>query len=122
MKDTIHIHGLDLPVYIGVPADERATLQVLSADITLTVSRPFDTVEDDIENTVDYYTVAVECRQLAISHPRKLIETLASELVSHLLNRAGVDAVEVELRKSILPGTDHVSVRMRRERSGRADS
>ena len=116
MQDTIHIRGLDLPVYIGVPAEERASLQVLSADITLTVTRGFDTVQDELANTVDYQAVARECHQLAMERPRKLLETLVSEIVGHLLKVTGVSAVEVELRKRILPGTDHVAVRMKRER------
>jgi len=113
-NDTIHIRGLDLPVHIGVPDEERDGLQVLSADIALTVSRPFEDAQDDLNRTVDYQAVANECRALAMERPHKLLETLASEIVFHLLGRGGVSGVEVELRKRILPGTDHVAVRMRR--------
>ena len=114
MKDTIHIRGLDLPVHIGVPTTERENLQIVTADITLTLARGFDTMCDHIFDTVDYEAVANECLALAASRPRQLLETLASELVAHLLQKTDVWAVEIELRKHILPGTDHVAVSMRR--------
>jgi dihydroneopterin aldolase len=45
-----------------------------------------------------------------------LIETLAEEIAGELLTRFALRAVEVELRKFILPDTAHVAIRLRRER------
>jgi 7,8-dihydroneopterin aldolase/epimerase/oxygenase len=120
MNDTIHIRGLHLPVHIGVPEAERANLQVVTADITLTLDQGFETMTDDLQATIDYEAVTNEAKTIAAARPRQLIETLAADLVEHLLKRSGISAVEVELRKRILPGTDHVAVRMKRNREAQS--
>ncbi len=115
--DAIVIHGLDLPVRIGVPDEERAGLQTLQADVTLVLQKPFDAMRDELAETVDYEAVANRVKSLAAERPRKLVETLAAEIVRDLLANEAIAAVEVELRKRILPGVDHVAVRMRRARA-----
>lgn len=114
MNDEIHILGLEMPVRIGVPEEERAAWQVVSADIRLTLVRAFDDMSDEITSTVDYERAANEATAIAAARPRKLLEVLASELVKHFLADDAVTAVEVTLRKRILPHTDCVAVRMRR--------
>lgn len=113
-NDEIQILGLEMPVRIGVPNEERAAWQVVTADIKLTLSRGFDTMCDDLAETVDYERAANEAKALAASRPRKLLEVLAGELVSHFLANDLITAAEVVLHKRILPGTDAVAVRMRR--------
>ncbi len=115
--DTIIIRGLELPAHIGVPDAERADWQLITADVTLTLRRGFDTMKDELAETVDYAAAANRIKSLAATRPRKLLETLASEIVSDLIGHQSVKAVDVELRKRILPGVDHVAVRMRRERA-----
>ncbi|WP_009962924.1 dihydroneopterin aldolase [Verrucomicrobium spinosum] len=114
--DEIQIVGLDLPVRIGVPTEEREHWQVLSADITLELARGFDTMTDELSCTLDYSVAANQARDLAAGRPRLLLETLAAELVGFFLEDDRVDCVEVTLRKRILPGTNHVAVRMRRSK------
>lgn len=114
MNDEIHILGLEMPVRIGVPDAERAAWQVVTADIRLTLGRGFDGMSDEITSTVDYERAANEAAALAAARPRKLLEVLAADLVKHFLADDSVAAVEVVLRKRILPHTDCVAVRMRR--------
>lgn len=115
-NDAIIIRGLELPVCIGVPDAERSAWQVITADVTLTLQRGFDSMPDHLPETVDYEAVANQIKALAATRPRKLLETLASEIVSALLVHPAISSVEVELRKRILPGVDHVAVKMKRER------
>ncbi len=115
--DSIIIRGLELPVRIGVPEVERAAWQVITADVTLKLRRGFSMMRDDLAETVDYEAVANQVKALAGEHPRKLLETLATEITALLLQIEIVSSVEVELRKRILPGVDHVAVKMRRERA-----
>ncbi len=115
--DTIIIRGLELPTRIGVPDSERADWQLVTADVTLTLRRGFDTMGDDLLETVDYEAVAKQVKALAAESPRKLLETLAAEITRVLLQIEIVGSVEVELRKRILPGVDHVAVKMRRVRA-----
>ncbi len=112
--DLIHLRGLDLPVRIGVPEEERAALQTLQADVSFTVPTRFEVMHDDLSLTVDYAAVALRLRALAAEKPRQLIETLASEMATCLLNEFGAGSVTIELRKRILPGCDHVAVSLTR--------
>ncbi|MDE0860814.1 MAG: dihydroneopterin aldolase [Akkermansiaceae bacterium] len=108
MGDQIIIKGLQLDCHIGVPAEERAEPQSLRVHLTLQVP-PFPK-SDEIEGTVDYKEVADQVRALAASGERKLIETLAQDIASHILSSFPVDRVRVELDKRILPETDWVGV------------
>jgi dihydroneopterin aldolase len=114
--DEIKIVGLELPVRIGVPEEERAAWQVLSADVTLQMVRGFDTMTDELTSTLDYSVAANRAKELAAARPRLLLETLVAELVAFFLRDDRVNCVEVTLRKRILPGTDHVAVKMRRSK------
>ncbi len=122
MKDEIHILGLELPVLIGVPEEERAVWQMVSADIRLGLSRGFDEMRDEVEDTVNYADVALQAKALAAARSRKLLETLAAELIGLFLENELVCEAEVTLRKRILPGTDAVAVRMKRGRTQESDS
>jgi dihydroneopterin aldolase len=116
MNDEIHILGLELPVRLGVPEEERSAWQVVTADIRLTLRRAFDDMPDEIAATVDYEQAAKDATALAGAHPRKLLEVLAADMVKHFLADEAVLSVEVLLRKRILPHTDAVAVRMCRSK------
>lgn len=116
MPDTIHIARLELASCIGVPDLERAQPQRLTVSLTMECTRRFSDLADDIARTVDYFEICRAVQALAAERPRKLIETLAEEIAVLVLARFAVTAVEVELRKYILPETEFVSVRLRREK------
>lgn len=116
MPDRILIDRLELSSRIGVPDDERAAPQRLTANLVLEPIRGFSALGDDIENTVDYFAVCEAVKALSLARPRRLIETLAEEIAEALLARFALRAVEVELRKFILPDTAFVAVQIRRER------
>jgi FolB domain-containing protein len=107
----IIIRGLELPTYIGVPEEERATLQVLTVDMEIEPWLGFDQMEDDVSQTIDYAALTLRLRQTALSHPRKLIETLAHDLTQVALGEFSARSATVEIKKKILPGVDHVAVR-----------
>ena len=116
MTDRILIDNLELSSVIGVPDEERATAQRLTANLVLEPIRDFSALGDAIENTVDYFCVCAEVKALSLARPRRLIETLAEDIAALLLARFALRAVEVELRKYILPDTAFVAVAVRRER------
>ncbi len=115
-RDAIIIRGLELPVRLGVPDAERANWQTISADVELEMQTRFDALHDELRETLDYEAVANEIKALAAARPRKLLETLAAEMIAGLLRHPMVASAAVELRKRILPGVDHVAVRMKRGR------
>jgi 7,8-dihydroneopterin aldolase/epimerase/oxygenase len=113
-NDEIHIIGMDLPVHIGVPDSERALPQTVQADVIMRMRCPCEELLDDLASTIDYEVVANRLRSLAAERPRRLIETLAAEIAGSVLQEFGAAAVTVEVRKRILPGVDHVAVRLHR--------
>lgn len=110
--DEIRIAGLRLLTCIGVPEEERATPQTLEADIIIRVTKRFDDMADEISATIDYAAVAARLQTLAASKSRRLIETLAAEMAECVLSEFQAAGVTVDLRKRILPETDHVAVRV----------
>lgn len=116
MTDRILIDGLELSSCIGVPDEERATAQRLTANLVLEPIRDFTALGDALENTVDYFRVCAEVKALALARPRRLIETLAEDLAALLLTRFALRAVEIELRKYILSDAAFVAVKIRRPR------
>ena len=114
-SDAILVRGLELSSHIGVPDAERAEAQRLTLNLVLFPSSPLSNLGDELGRTVDYYTLTRRVRQLAGARPRKLLETLAEEICACVLEEFSVRAVEVELRKYILPDTEYVAVRLFRE-------
>lgn len=112
--DEIQIIGIDLPVHIGVPETERSIPQTVQADVIMRMRCPSEDLRDDLASTIDYEAVANRIRSLAAERPRRLVETLAAEIAGCALREFGAAAVTVEVRKRILPGVDHVAVRLHR--------
>ena len=113
--DRILIDNLELTAFLGVPDDERAAAQRLTVSLVLEPIRGFTELGDAIENAVDYFRVCEVVKALSLARPRRLIETLAGDIAALLLARFALGAVEVELRKYILPDTAFVAVEIRRE-------
>ena len=116
MADRILIRNLRLSTQIGVPEEERANWQSIALDATLYPSVVFDGIPDDVDHTVDYYSVSVRLREVAESHPRKLIETLANDFADAILSDWAVSKVKLRLKKFILPDTEYVAVAITRKR------
>ena len=115
--DVIHIEQLELPAVIGVPKSERAAPQRLTANVTLAPHRDFRSLQDSLENAVDYSRVCEAVVDLCRARSRYLLETLAEEIAGMLLRDFPLRSVELELRKYILPDTEYVSVRIQRQGS-----
>jgi dihydroneopterin aldolase len=117
VNDEIHIEGLEVLANIGVPEEERASLQRLNFNLTLWPDRPIDDLTDEIERTVNYAAVCEEVKRFIEQRRDKLIETMANALALHLLARFQIRRITVELRKYVLPDVEFVSVTVTRERS-----
>ncbi|NBV34886.1 MAG: dihydroneopterin aldolase [Proteobacteria bacterium] len=116
-SSSIIISGLELSSHIGVPDSERLEAQRLTLNLELVPVREMTALGDALENTVDYFALTRRVRLLAAARPRKLIETLAEEICTCVLSEFSVRAVDLELRKYILPDTEYVAIRMQRVRS-----
>lgn len=118
-SDEIHIMGMRLPVLIGVPEVERAESQTVEADVIMHLRCPCEDLRDDLAGTIDYAAVAARIREVAGARPRRLIETLASDIAACVLDEFGAAAVTVEIRKRILPEVAHVAARLQRSARNR---
>ena len=114
--DTIEIRRLRVTTHIGVPDEERSAPQVLLVTVKMTTSQNFDGLADEISRTIDYYQVSLGIEALAAARPRRLIETLATDIAGHLLENQPLRHVAVTIEKHILPNTECVAVHIERER------
>ena len=115
--DQIHVRELELMAHIGVPDEERAVPQRLTVTLRMWPTASFVGMADDLANTVNYAAVCREVKELVAARADKLIETLAEVIAARLLEAFPLRAVEVELRKFILPDVKHVAVVLVRERA-----
>lgn len=110
--DTILVHGLEVPCYLGVPEEERAALQTVRVDLELeTAAFPS---QDHLDGTVDYHAVALAVKEEALKRPRLLLETMAQDFCSTILDGCQVSKVTVRIRKKVLPDTEWVGVQVTR--------
>ena len=112
--DRITIKDLEVQMQIGVTATEREHAQRLL--LTIILERDLgEAGRSDMESTTtDYSTVVNLVKQLLVQRPRKLIEAVANEIAEMILSRRLAVAVTVEVKKFSMPGTQYVSVEMRR--------
>ncbi|MEX1118212.1 MAG: dihydroneopterin aldolase [Terrimicrobiaceae bacterium] len=115
-EDEILIQGLEMWCQVGVPDEELAVAQKLLVDVTMVASKPFQMLGDEIAATIDYAAVCLRLAEIAKAKPRRLIETLASDMVEVLLDEFRAQAATVQIRKFILEQTEYVGVRCHRKR------
>ncbi len=115
-RDVIEIRRLRVSTHIGVPDEERADAQDLWISVWMHPSQGLAGLGDAVSNTVDYHQVSIELAAVASVKPRHLIETLATDIAEHLLSNHPLSSVKVKVEKRILPDTELVAVKIRRDR------
>ena len=97
---------------VGITAQERAVPQKLSIDLEF----PFDNraaLSDSIKDAVDYDTVARTVAEVCSGREFHLIETVAEQIASRVLEKFPVPQVRILVRKIspiAAPKVDYVSV------------
>ena len=112
--DEIHIEQLEVFARVGVSEKERAAPQRLTASITFSPERQAQELSDNVGQTVNYSEVCEETKNFVRDRSVNLIETLASDLATHLLRRFAILKVAVELRKFVVSEAQYVSVTITR--------
>jgi dihydroneopterin aldolase len=116
MEDSIIVSQLECAAHIGVSDAERAVVQRLVVSLRLIPTAGLAIESDSLAMTIDYASVCAAVRQEVQAKSRRLIETLAEEIASMLLARYPLRAVEIEVRKFVIPGAEYVAVSIRRGR------
>ena len=114
VSDFIKIEQLEIFASVGVTETEQANPQRLTLTISIWPDKSFEKLEDNITQTVNYSAVCAAARDFTRDRSTKLIETLAAQLASHLLQIFPIRKVEIELRKFVLPDAKYVSVTVTR--------
>jgi FolB domain-containing protein len=97
--DKIIINNLIARGIIGVYDWERDKPQEISINITLfgDISKAGET--DDIEDSINYKTVAKGAQSLAENCQRMTVEALAHDIAAYCLETPGVEKVSVRVEK-----------------------
>lgn len=118
--DRITLTGIRAWAHHGVLEHERELGQEFSADVVVEVDLAAAGASDDLEDTVDYGTVATIVHQQLAGPRLALVEAVAVRVASTVLaHDPRVAAVEVTVHKPAAPVTvalDDVAVTVRRER------
>ncbi|MHA2789859.1 dihydroneopterin aldolase [Corynebacterium sp. S7] len=120
MADRIELKGLKVYAHHGVLEHETEHGQTFTIDITCWVDFAEAAATDDLSKTINYAELAQLAFDIAAGTPRKLIETVATEIADRALQTyQQLHSVEVTLHKPHAPiplSFDDVAVVARRSR------
>lgn len=97
--DTVFLEGMQFYGYHGVNAEERSLGQRFLVDVELATDLHTAGVSDDINDTINYSAVYKRVRALVEGSPRSLIEAVAEDIATALLNEFPAKGVIVTVRK-----------------------
>lgn len=108
----IIIEDLEVRCRIGVPEEERAQPQRLLITVIMDLDFSKAAQTDNLEFTINYFEVCQRIKSLTSSGEWKLLEKLAHDICSMILNEFHPNQIEVTLKKFIIPEARWVAVRM----------
>lgn len=119
--DKIILQGMEFYGYHGVLPEERSLGQRFIVDLELELDlRPAGRT-DNLELTVNYARVYELVESVVRGKPRRLIESVAEDIASALMEQFPVAASTVRVKKPQAPVHGHftwMAVEIRRDRSG----
>lgn len=119
--DRIEVRGLRVDGVHGVLEDERARAQPFEVDLDLYLDTAPAGSHDDLALTADYAAAVDAAAAVIAGPPRSLLESLAGDIATRLLDDRRVEAVTVTVRKLRPPlalEVDTTGVRVHRRRPG----
>jgi len=114
--DTITICEQEVHYRVGVTEEERAKPQRLLVTLEMGVDFRAAAHSDNLAETIDYASVAQRLGQFGEDRHWELIETLAVDIATMILEEYRPEQVRVEVKKFILPEVRHVAVSLTRSR------
>jgi len=107
--DYIHVNEMEFYGYHGALKEETVLGQRFRATVSLAVDLADAGATDDLAKTVNYAEVFDLCRSVVEGKPRKLIESVAEEIASLIMERfaSQVRGVRVVLIKPDPPIRGH---------------
>lgn len=116
--DVILLEGIQVPAALGVTAAERKMRRPVRLDIEIETDLRAAGRSDRIQQTVHYKRIFEIAADVASNQEHKLVEALGQRIADAVLDKFGVDAVTITVRKpSPIAGVlEYAGVRIRRER------
>ncbi len=109
--DIIYINDLRIETIIGIYGWERRTRQTVVLDIEMGTDIRKASASDNVEDTLNYKTVAERLFEFVGGSEFELIETLAEQISDILLNEINVPWLRLKLNKQgALKGVRDVGV------------
>jgi dihydroneopterin aldolase len=99
--DKIFLNDLKIETIIGIYDWERETLQTLGFDLEMDWDIRKAASSDDIADTLDYGSVASTVVKFVEASRYQLIETLAEDLCTLLLNEFPIPKLKLTLSKPV---------------------
>lgn len=119
MNDRIELTGIEVYAKHGVLDHEQETAQVFRVDVAAYIDLSAPGRSDDLSDSLDYSTLAMEIREVVGSESHKLIETVAASVAEAVLRHDQVTKVVVTIHKPNAPldlAFEDVSVTIERTR------
>jgi len=113
VEDRIVLSGLRFSGRHGAFEEEREAPQEFAVDVECPLNARAAARDDDLGETLDYRALAEAAREVVEGPSRRLLETLADEIASRVLERAPAGWVRVRVSKlhpPSMPGVASVSV------------
>ena len=97
--DKIFINQLQLQTIIGIHDWERENKQNIILDIEIAYSLSNAAKSDNINDTIDYFSVCERLKTLAENHHYQLVESFAEEVSRIILHEYSASWVKIKLSK-----------------------
>ncbi len=111
MRDIIYITDLQIETIIGIFDWERETKQTISLDIEMATDIRKAAASDNIDDTLDYKSVAKRLIAFVEASEFQLVETLAEKICQIIIDDFSVSWVKLKLnKKGALRGSRDVGV------------
>jgi 7,8-dihydroneopterin aldolase/epimerase/oxygenase len=103
VTDRIELKGIEVVARHGVLEHEKQEPQVFRIDLTLYLDLSSAGTSDDLADTVDYGKLAQVAHDLVQSESHDLIESVAQQIATAVLDEPLVDRVRVTVHKPEAP-------------------
>ncbi|HJQ91599.1 MAG TPA: dihydroneopterin aldolase [Acidimicrobiia bacterium] len=103
MTDRIELKGIEVVARHGVLEHEKQEPQVFRIDLTLYLDLSNAGTSDNLADTVDYGKLAQVAHDLVQSESHDLIESVAQQIATAVLDEPLVDRVRVTVHKPEAP-------------------
>lgn len=109
--DIIYLHGLKVECVIGIWEWERRIKQTITIDLDMAADIQKAAAADNVEDTLDYRTVAKHIIAYVSSSSFQLVETLADRIAGILLDEFKIPWCRVRInKKGAIRGANDVGV------------